>query len=147
MTRLSDAASAVAITVVLIMLSMLILGSPSADAMPVASGSNCNSNWVNNEGALGCFIQGEDEARAGASHPHYVACSKAGEVFCCVDDNKGNQNCEVEAVVRGGRPISSVQLGAILNGQLTILTTLGQLSRKVDNLESQLGELKPKSSP
>jgi hypothetical protein len=88
-----------------------------ARAMPVASGSKCNANWVNNQAAMSCFIQGEDEAHAGAAHPHYVACSAAGEVFCCVDDDKGNQNCTV-AEATAGHPASTASwIHAILSAQ------------------------------
>jgi hypothetical protein len=59
----------------------LLMGSPTASALPPASGSNCNSNWVNNAGAIDCFIQGEEDVRNGVAHPHYVACTKAGECF------------------------------------------------------------------
>jgi len=55
--------------------SALVLGVPSAGALPVASGSKCSANWVNNEGALACFIQGEEDLRNGVAHPHYVACT------------------------------------------------------------------------
>jgi hypothetical protein len=121
----------------LVLLFMLVLGSPSASALPIASGSKCKSNWVNNEGAMACFVQGEEDVRNGVAHPHYVACSDAGEIFCCVDDAKG-QNCE--AVRAGGRPPNeNVKLGAILDAQETILTVLGQISDKVDKLESKLG--------
>ena len=105
----------------------------SANALPRADGSKCNANWVNNAGAMACFIQGEDETRAGVKHPHYVACSSAGEVFCCVDDDKGNQNCVVEPA--GRRSSIEQQLGAILNGQLTIMETMRRLSDRVDRLE------------
>ena len=66
----------------MVLLSMLVLGSSSANALPPASGSKCSSDWVNNEGAMQCFIQGEEESRSGVKHPHYVACTAAGEVFC-----------------------------------------------------------------
>jgi len=62
----------------------LALGKP-------ASGSNCDSSWVNNSGAMECFTKGEEESRAGAAHPHYVACLN-GDIFCCQDNDKG-QNC------------------------------------------------------
>ena len=110
----------------------------SANALPVASGSKCKSNWVNNEGAMACFVQGEEDVRNGVAHPHYVACSDAGEIFCCVDDAKG-QDCV--AVRAGGRPPNeTVKLGAILDAQQTILTVLGQISEKIDKLESKVGE-------
>jgi hypothetical protein len=47
---------------------------------------------VNNEGAMQCFIQGEEEARKGIKHPHYVACA-GGDIFCCKDDDRGAQDC------------------------------------------------------
>jgi hypothetical protein len=118
--------------------AMLVLGSTSANALPPASGSNCSSNWVNNAGAMDCFIQGEEDIRNGVSHPHYVACTKAGEVFCCVDQ-AGGQNCEA---VRAGvhPPNETVKLGAILDAQQTTLTLLGQMSARLDKLESKLAK-------
>src|SRR4051812_47293023 len=57
----------------------LVLGTPSGIAKPkIASGSECSSNWVNNAGAMQCFIQGEEESHNGVRHPHYVACTSAG---------------------------------------------------------------------
>jgi len=47
---------------------------------------------------MACFTKGEEEGRAGAQHPHYVACL-AGAVYCCVDNDRG-QDCEV-AEARG----------------------------------------------
>ena len=124
----------------LVLLSMLIIDSPSANALPPASGSNCKSDWVNSAGAMACFTQGEEDIRNGVSHPHYVACTKAGEVFCCVDVG-GGQNCEAVRADGGGREhIQAAQLAAILDAQQTILTLLGRLSAKVDNLESKLGK-------
>lgn len=145
MRRLTYAVSALATAAIhlacvggLVLLFMLVVfGSRSASALPIASGSKCKSNWVNNEGAMACFVQGEEDVRNGVAHPHYVACSDAGEIFCCVDDAKG-QNCE--AVRAGGRPPNeNVKLGAILDAQETILTVLGRISDKVDKLESKLG--------
>jgi hypothetical protein len=135
MRRLNYAVSALAAV------TLLVISSLSASAKPIASGSNCTVNWVNNEGALGCFIQGEEDGNNGVSHPHYVACSAAGETFCCVDDDQGHQDCQVvEAVIKGGRPIQATQLGAILVSQQTILTKLSQMSKKVDSLESKMAE-------
>jgi hypothetical protein len=75
----------------------MLAGAPApVSAKPIASGSNCTANWVNNAGAMACFIQGEDESHAGAAHPHYVACA-GGDVFCCVDDDHGNQDCVAQA--------------------------------------------------
>lgn len=106
----------------------------TANALPRADGSKCNASWVNNAGALNCFIQGQQDIGNGAAHPHYVACSSAGEVFCCVDDGRGNQNCQAEPA---GRQSSVSQLlGAILNGQLTIMETMKRLSDRMDRLES-----------
>jgi hypothetical protein len=144
MRRLRYAVSALALATILhparasglVLLFMLFLCSPSASARPIASGSKCKSNWVNNEGAMACFTQAEEDVRNGVAHPHYVACSDAGEIFCCVDDAKG-QN--YEAVRTGGRPPNeAVKLGAILDAQQTILTVLGRISAKVDNLEKRL---------
>jgi hypothetical protein len=150
MRRLSYSVSATAAAAILhlarmgglVLLAMLVLGSPSASALPIASGSKCKSDWVNNAGAMACFIQGEEDVRNGVTHPHYVACSNAGEIFCCVDKN-GGQDCE--AVRAGGRPPNeTVKLGAILDAQQTILTLLGRISTKVDNLESRLRSLNSK---
>jgi len=86
-----------------------------ANAKPkIASGSNCNSNWVNNAGAMACFIQGEEETRAGAKHPHYVACA-GGDIFCCKDDDNGNQDCIAQA--KSKLPSRSVLLNAVRAAQ------------------------------
>jgi hypothetical protein len=42
---------------ILVWLAMLVLSSSSASALPVASGSKCTADWVNNAGAMACFIQ------------------------------------------------------------------------------------------
>src|ERR1044071_5259053 len=82
---------------------LLVLATSSGIAKPkIASGSNCSSNWVNNSGAMACFIQGEEEARNGVRHPHYVACTGT-DIFCCKDDDRGNQDCIAQA---GTRPPS-----------------------------------------
>jgi hypothetical protein len=120
------------------------LASPTANAMPRADGSKCSSNWVNNEGAMQCFIQGEDETNSGAAHPHYVACTAAGEIFCCVDNDKGAQNCVAEDTK--GRATLAEQLGAILNAQRAIMATQSQMSEKVDRLEGKIQELSGKIS-
>jgi hypothetical protein len=97
---------------------LLVLGTPSAIAKPPASGSNCSSTWVNNEGAMQCFIQGEEEGRAGVKHPHYVACL-GGDIFCCQNDDRGAQNCEAQVSTR---PTSKADLiRAILAAQRTHL--------------------------
>jgi hypothetical protein len=86
-----------------------------ANAKPkIASGSNCNSNWVNNAGAMACFIQGEEETRAGAKHPHYVACA-GGAIFCCQDNDSGAQNCVAQA--KSKLPSRSVLLNALRAAQ------------------------------
>ena len=105
-----------------------------AHALPPANGSNCSANWVNNEGALECFIQGEDETNGGNSNPHHVACTAAGEIFCCTNNNRGGQTCEAV----GGRARASVaqQLKAILNGQLAVMEQMRHLSERMDRLES-----------
>ena len=75
-----------------VFVSVAILASPAFALGKPATGSNCSSDWVNNSGAMECFIKGEDESRAGAAHPHYVACLN-GQTYCCQDDSKG-QNCD-----------------------------------------------------
>jgi hypothetical protein len=120
--------------------AMLVLGSTSANALPPASGSNCSSNWVNNAGAMACFTQGEEDIRNGVAHPHYVACTKAGEVFCCVDQS-GGQNCEAVRAGEGGHEhIQAAQLAAILDAQQTTLTLLQQISARLLKLESRLAK-------
>ncbi len=129
-----------------ILLATLAFGTPSVHALPPANGSNCNSSWVNNEGALDCFIQGEEETRNGTPNPHYVGCTPDGQVFCCVDTKRG-QNCVAvsgigAAAVR--RPTNGAKLGAILDAQQTILMSLSRLNSRVNDLESKLNG---KSSP
>lgn len=86
-----------------------------ANAKPkIASGSNCSSNWVNNQGAMACFIQGEEESRAGARHPHYVACA-GGDIFCCQDNDSGAQNCVAQA--QSKLPSRAVLLNAVRAAQ------------------------------
>ena len=133
----------------LITFSMFLLMTGYANALPPADGSKCSSNWVNNNAAMNCFIQGEDETHAGVAHPHYVACTAAGEVFCCVDDNKGNQNCEVCAAnTKGGRlPTVNQQIGAILNAQLLIMSNMNRLSTRMDTLEGKVSETSRKAAP
>jgi hypothetical protein len=90
------------ITAAAALVAIAVLGS-SALALPrPASGANCNSNWVNNSGAMQCFTTGEEESNAGAAHPHYVACL-AGQIYCCKDDDRG-QNCEA---VMSVHPVTS----------------------------------------
>jgi hypothetical protein len=125
------------------LVSALALASPSANALP-ADGSNCSANWVNNQGAMACFIQGQQDIKNGVAHPHYVACTKAGEVFCCVDNDSGSQNCEAQA--RTGRATLAQQLAGVLNAQLSIMTSLRALSGKVDRLEGKIEDLNRKPS-
>jgi hypothetical protein len=125
---------------------MLVLSIGYANALPPASGSKCNSNWVNNGAAMDCFVQGEEDVHNGVAHPHYVACTDAGEIFCCVDDNKGNQNCEVcAASVR--QPSEAVKLNAILNAQMIMLSNVNKLSTRVDSLESKVGGMNRSAAP
>lgn len=118
--------------------SVLLLIVGVANALPPADGSKCNSNWVNNNAAMNCFIQGEDETHAGAAHPHYVACTSAGEVFCCVNDDNGNQNCEVCAA-DAKAPTDIAKLNALLNGQMIMLSNMNKLSTRVGSLETKVG--------
>src|SRR5687767_2005839 len=88
---------------VVLALSTLLLAAAPASALPIASGSKCNSTWVNNPEAMACFIQGQEDIRNGVSRPHYVACTAGGEIFCCVDNANG-QDCEAVAQSKtGGR--------------------------------------------
>jgi hypothetical protein len=98
---------------------LLVLGVPSAIAKPkIASGSQCSANWVNNAGAMQCFIQGEEESHSGVSHPHYVACA-GGDIFCCQDNDNGDQDCVAQASTRP--PSKAVWTRAILAAQRTHL--------------------------
>src|SRR5260370_38062097 len=95
----------------LVLLSMLLLGSPYARALPPADGSKCKPDWVNNPGAMDCFIQSEEDVRNGVSHPHYVACTNDAEILSCVNNNNGAQNCDAVKVSRPRRPLEAVQYG------------------------------------
>ena len=98
------------IAVATVLFSMMVFGSPASALGKPATGSNCSSDWVNNSGAMECFTKGEDESRAGAAHPHYVACLN-GQIYCCHDDSKG-QNCD--AVMDAGRSTSKDWMKAVL---------------------------------
>jgi hypothetical protein len=104
----------------------LLVSAPPARALPpIASGSNCNSGWVNNAGAMACFTQGEEEGRKGTPNPHYVACN-GDDIFCCQDDAKGNQNCESLNMLRRATPTDWIR--AILAAQNATVTRLGRYS-------------------
>jgi hypothetical protein len=119
----------------LAMACMLALGASPARALPPATGSQCSSNWVNNAGAMACFTQGEEEARNGVRHPHYVACV-GGDVFCCVDNNNGNQNCIAQA---RGQPAGQADwLKAILGAHRNMTMSLGRYSGKTRGLSSEI---------
>ena len=105
-------------------LALLTFPMSAALAMPPADGSKCSSDWVNNPAAMACFTQGEEESRAGVAHPHYVACTAAGEVFCCVDTDKG-QNCEAVMATNGGSR-THTWTQAILAAQGAHLKSLGK---------------------
>ncbi len=140
MTRSSHAAPSLAATaaVGLLALSGALLLRPSpAVALPIPTGSQCNSTWVNNAGAMSCFIQGEDEVRNGARHPHYVACA-GGDIFCCVDNDNGNQNCVAQA---RGRPANRNDwIRAILGAHKTMLTRMDRYAGKPRDLQSRIPE-------
>ena len=94
---------------------------------------------------MDCFIQSEEDLRNGVSHPHYVACTSAGEIFCCVNNDHGDQDCQVAVKTSGPkRPLEAVQLGAILDAQQTILTLLGRICAKVDCSVTKPGDVNPK---
>ena len=128
----------------LILVSMLLLGFRPVSAKP-ADGSKCRSDWVYNPRAMACFTQGEDDAHNGVRHPHYVACSLAGEVFCCVDDDHGSQNCE--AVKEGPRHDIDVPIAGLLQAQQTNVMMFAEISAKVDTLERRVGELNGRVRP
>lgn len=122
-----------------VLLSAILLGSPSASALPPASGSKCSSDWVNNAAAMACFIQGEEDLRNGVAHPHYVACTGAGEVFCCVDKAGGQDCVAVKVGGRGPKDIENLKVWAGLDAQRSILTILSQVSTKLDDLARTRG--------
>ena len=121
----------------LIVVAAIAVSISDASALPPASGSKCSANWVNNQAAMACFIQGEEELRNGVRNPHYVACTAAGEIFCCQDKN-GGQDCEaVSSIVIGPRPnVDNVRLRAELESRRTVSTLLNQVAANVDKLAS-----------
>lgn len=120
-----------------IVFATLAMGAPHAIALPPANGSNCGSNWVNNEGALECFIQGEEDTNTGTSPPHYVGCTADGEIFCCVDTGKG-QVCE--SVGTAGHADVQQQVRAILEAQAAISASMARISKRLDSLENKLSD-------
>ncbi len=123
--------SAAALGVLCLCITLLAGPSPAA-ALPIATGSQCSSSWVNNPGALNCFIQGEDETRTGAKHPHYVACA-GGDIFCCKDDDHGNQDCVAQAA---GRPTTRADwLKAILSAHRAMLMSVGRYGGKPGRIQ------------
>jgi len=133
---------------ILLLVSMIVLLSSSAMALPRASGSKCNSNWVNNEGALDCFIQGEDETNNGVSNPHYVACTNDGDVMCCQDDPKAGQTCHLAAaIVKSGPSLQVRQIAAILSAQQTTLIMMNKMSSKVETLNAKVDQMNGKVAP
>ena len=121
----------------LVVFGALVMGAPHAVALPPANGSNCGSNWVNNEGALECFIQGEEDTNNGTSPPHYVGCTADGEIFCCVDTGKG-QVCE--SVGTAGHADVQQQVRAILEAQAAISASMARISKRLDSLENKLSD-------
>jgi hypothetical protein len=99
------------------------LASPAAAAPKITTGAGCSSTWVNNPGAMDCFIQGEDETNAGAKHPHYVTCDPGGDILCCQDNDAGHQIC-VEAAASGHTTIAQ-QIRALIAGQKLLLKAQG----------------------
>ena len=135
MTRLRYAVS------VLLALSTLLLAAAPAGALPIASGSKCKSNWVNNPEAMACFIQGQEDIRNGVSRPHYVACTSDGAIHCCVDTPTG-QDCEgISAGKTGGRNhIEDLQMSALLLAQQTIMSRLTHMESVLNDLKATIGE-------
>ena len=125
MLRLRDTASGAG--AISLILTAWAFGAPPAAALPIATGSQCNSNWVNNAGAMQCFIKGEEETRAGVRHPHYVACA-GGDVFCCVDNDAGNQDCVAQ--VRKLPTTNRDLIQAILAAHTNRMIALGRYTDK-----------------
>jgi hypothetical protein len=121
---------------IFVVLAALLTGSPPAIALPKASGSNCGSGWVNNEGALDCFILGEDDSNNGVPNPHYVACTSDGEIFCCVNTKSGAQICESQT--GAARANVEQQVRAILESQAAVLANMARISKRLDDLEGEL---------
>ena len=122
---------------------LVVVGvAPSMARPKPASGSNCSSSWVNNEAAMQCFIRGEEEARNGVRHPHYVACL-AGTIFCCKDNDRGGQNCVAQE--RTSAPSSAVLIRAILAAQRRHLKTAERPAVKGGQRASTYVRLKQKS--
>ena len=107
---------------------------PQAHAKPKpASGSNCDSSWVNNSGAMECFTKGEEETHAGAAHPHYVACLN-GQIYCCQDNDKG-QNCDA---VMSVHPVTSNDwMRAVLAAQRAQAVRMSRMPQAGANLQSK----------
>jgi hypothetical protein len=120
-------------TAVLPLLLMMLITGP-ASALPPATGSKCDSSWVNNAGAMNCFIQGEDESHAGVANPHYVACV-GGDIFCCVNDSKGNQNCVAQAAVQRTTPAQWIK--GILAAQQTMMKSIPPAKNRIDGSVSK----------
>jgi hypothetical protein len=122
-----------------IAVATLVAATHAAVALPPVNGSNCSSNWVNNEGALECFIQGEEESNGGSSNPHYVGCSADGEIFCCFDNPKtGGQVCE--SVGTAEHADVQQQVRAILEAQAAIAAGMARISKRLDDLENKLSD-------
>ena len=112
----------------------------SAWSLPIASGANCSSSWVNNAGAMACFIQGEEETRAGFRHPHYVACA-GGDIFCCVDNDAGAQDCVAQDKAKTATQADWIR--AILASHRTMVTRLGRYGAKKGVLQSRPSVAQP----
>jgi|EndMetStandDraft_6_1072998.scaffolds.fasta_scaffold121204_2 hypothetical protein len=110
-----------------LILTAWAVGPLPATALPIATGSQCNSKWVNNAGAMQCFIKGEEETRAGVRHPHYVACA-GGDVFCCVDNDAGNQDCVAQ--LRQRPPTQDALIQAILAAHTNRMIALGRYTER-----------------
>jgi hypothetical protein len=111
----------------LVVLLTTALGAAPAAALPPVTGSGCTTSWVNNAAAMACFIQGEEDAGKGVAHPHYVACvPNGGTIYCCVDNDAGNQNCEAVSDVR--RSTEAQRIQAILGANRTLLKSLHRYS-------------------
>jgi hypothetical protein len=115
--------------------SALTLGVSPASALPPATGSKCDSSWVNNPGAMACFIKGEDESHAGVRHPHYVACV-GGTTFCCVDNDAGHQTCDAQEHTTGATQTD--WKNALLGAHKTMLMRMGRFTERPGPLRSEI---------
>lgn len=127
----------------LLLLCILFLGVSSASALPIATNAKCNPDWPNNPGADKCVTQEEQDITNNVAHPHYVACTSDGTLFCCVDNDNGGQDCTaIEDATLGTRGIlGDLQLDATIGGQQATATGLSQIQQQLKDMKTELDTL------